>query len=151
MTETALFIAVHLRRTDMMAHMGQDYGVDYLYKSFKYAIDRFHDRCLLFVVCSDDKKWSRDHLPAIMSNVTVETRGCRPQITFSDSHDAAQDLAILASCNHSIITMGTFGWWAAYLGGGDVIYFNKDLPLSKAQPLMINYEDIYLPTWIGIS
>ena len=30
-----------------------------------------------------------------------------------------RDLAILAACNHTIQTRGSFGQWAAYLSGGD--------------------------------
>ena len=31
------------------------------------------------------------------------------------------DLCLLASCNHSIHTYGTFGMWGSLLAGGDVI------------------------------
>ena len=32
-----------------------------------------------------------------------------------------EDLALLAACNHSIISYGTFGMWAAILAGGEVL------------------------------
>ncbi len=28
------------------------------------------------------------------------------------------DLALLAACNHTILTYGTFGFWAGFLAGG---------------------------------
>ena len=34
--------------------------------------------------------------------------------------DVGEDLALLAACNHSIISYGTFGMWAAILAGGEV-------------------------------
>ena len=34
--------------------------------------------------------------------------------------DIGEDLALLAACNHSIISYGTFGMWAAILAGGEV-------------------------------
>lgn len=33
-----------------------------------------------------------------------------------------EDLSLLASCNHSIMTAGSFGFWASYLAGGEVLY-----------------------------
>jgi len=33
------------------------------------------------------------------------------------------DLAILSACNHTIIYTGTFIWWAAFLAGGESIYY----------------------------
>ncbi|KAB7502526.1 Galactoside 2-alpha-L-fucosyltransferase 1 [Armadillidium nasatum] len=32
------------------------------------------------------------------------------------------DMAILSFCNHSIFTLGTYGFWASYLAGGEVLY-----------------------------
>ena len=31
------------------------------------------------------------------------------------------DLAVLASCNHSIVDYGTFGMWAGLLAGGRIV------------------------------
>ena len=31
------------------------------------------------------------------------------------------DLAVLASCNHSIVDYGTFGLWAGLLAGGQIV------------------------------
>ena len=35
--------------------------------------------------------------------------------------DIGDDLALLAACNHTILSYGTFGQWAAFLAGGKVI------------------------------
>merc|ERR1711974_517751 len=35
--------------------------------------------------------------------------------------DVGEDLALLAAYNHSIISYGTFGMWAAILAGGEVV------------------------------
>ena len=40
------------------------------------------------------------------------------------SFDGVLDLATLTRCDHAIITVGTFGWWGAYLlhdRGGEVV------------------------------
>ena len=35
--------------------------------------------------------------------------------------DVGEDLALLAACNSSILSYGTFGMWAAILAGGNVV------------------------------
>jgi galactoside 2-L-fucosyltransferase 1/2 len=149
------YIAVHIRRTDIFALSGHDYGVAYLYKAVTYMMAKFHDRCLLFVVCSDDVKWSKTSFKAIMANSSaVFTGRCRPNVLFVAGKSPAQDMAVLASCNHTIFTMGTFGWWSAYLAGGLAIYNNKYPPAWNPlykKPLMTRNSDVYLPSWIGLS
>ena len=51
---------------------------------------------------------------------------------------------LLATCNHSIITIGTFGWWAAWLAGGRVVYYG-DFVNSKRSIL-----DHYPHDWISM-
>jgi hypothetical protein len=55
------------------------------------------------------------------------------------THTAAQDFAALAACNASIMTTGTFGWWASFLAGGPVV--------SYAHPMMqLQFDaDSYFP------
>jgi galactoside 2-L-fucosyltransferase 1/2 len=149
------YIAVHIRRTDMLKFAGEDYGVVYLYKSVEYMLNRFHDRCLLFVVCSDNMTWSQTNFEAALSiNTPVFSGKCLPQVTFFAGRNAAQDMTVLVSCNHTILTMGTFGWWSAYLAGGLVIYSKKYPPdwnpLYK-KALMTRSSDVNLPSWIGLS
>jgi galactoside 2-L-fucosyltransferase 1/2 len=139
----------------MLKFSGEDYGVAYLHKSIKYMLNRFHDRCLLFVVCSDDMTWSQANFQAALSNNTaVFTGKCLPQVTFFAGRNAVQDMTVLVSCNHTILTMGTFGWWSAYLSGGLAIYSKKYPPLWNSgynKPLMTRSNDVYLPSWIGLS
>jgi hypothetical protein len=37
---------------------------------------------------------------------------------FSFISTLGMDLALLAACNHTILTYGTFGFWAGFLAGG---------------------------------
>ena len=45
----------------------------------------------------------------------------------------AFDLCVLGSCNHSIITYGTFGTWGALFAGGDVIAPTGTNPEAKTE------------------
>ena len=56
--------------------------------------------------------------------------GSEPDVRFGVDHREAHmnstdgvgfDLCVLASCDHSIHTYGTFGLWGSLLAGGDVI------------------------------
>ena len=39
----------------------------------------------------------------------------------SPAEDIGDDLALLAACNHTILSYGTFGQWGALLAGGKVV------------------------------
>lgn len=40
----------------------------------------------------------------------------------ADLTEPEEDLALLAACSHSVMTVGSFGFWASYLAGGRVVY-----------------------------
>lgn len=54
------------------------------------------------------------------------------------------DLVALSLCEHSIITGGTFGWWAAYLAYGNVIH-------DKVYPSLCERREYYYPPWFFID
>jgi hypothetical protein len=45
-----------------------------------------------------------------------------------------------------VMSIGTFGWWAAYLRGG-VLTFYYATPFIRP----LNYSDHFLPNWVSIS
>jgi galactoside 2-L-fucosyltransferase 1/2 len=148
-----VYIAVHIRRTDLLKFVGQDYGVDYLNRSVNHMIQRFHDRCLLFIVCSDDMQWVTTNFRSVLSNSAVSTGSCKPEVEFFTGRNVSQDVAVLISCNHTIVTMGSFGWWIAYLANGHTVYFSKYPPFvnpTSNKPLMTIDSDVNLPSWVGL-
>lgn len=84
---------------------------DYFHRAIDYFERKFAD--VLFAVLSDDPAWCERHLAAGRDNVKVLS-GSKP----------AEDLALMASCNHSIIDYGTFGVWGAILAGGETLLYN---------------------------
>ena len=108
------YIGVHVRRTDYGAAVKRMYngtlvGERYLRRALELCRRRY--RRPAFVVSSDDLPWVRRRL-----------RG--PDLVIAGSSgagSAGRDLALLAQCNHTVMTHGTFGFWAAYLARGDVI------------------------------
>ena len=72
-------------------------------------------------------------------------------ITFSVRHNAAQDLAILASCNHTVMTTGSYSWWAAWLANGTAVYYADYPTRGSYLSRLFRSEDYYHPKWIGID
>lgn len=114
-TADPILIGVHVRRTDYSEFLrdrfnAQLVGPLYFDRAMNYFRNKFPKRAL-FVVVSDDMQWCRHNL---QSDDIVYAGN-------SETSNPAIDLALLASCNHSIITYGNFGFWGAYLAGGEVI------------------------------
>lgn len=40
----------------------------------------------------------------------------------ADMKSAAEDMALLGSCSHSVMTVGSYGFWASFFAGGQVVY-----------------------------
>ncbi|EPQ15959.1 Galactoside 2-alpha-L-fucosyltransferase 1 [Myotis brandtii] len=78
----------------------------------------------------------------------------RGDVVFAgDGQEASpgKDFALLTQCNHTVMTIGTFGFWAAYLAGGDTVYLaNFTLPDSDFLKIF-KPEAAFLPEWVGIN
>ncbi|XP_014679227.1 PREDICTED: uncharacterized protein LOC106819081 [Priapulus caudatus] len=137
------FVGVHVRRGDYVtkwtvANRARTADERYLAAATRYYRRRYANP--LFVVCSDDVAWCRRNV-----------RG--DDIVYSDvGHAPADDLAVLAQCNHTIMTQGSFGWWGAYLSPGEKVYFT-DYFEQGARQLALGFDYVYKfpPHWIGIS
>nr|XP_026261991.1 ras-interacting protein 1 [Urocitellus parryii] len=71
--------------------------------------------------CRGEESWENLPFWRIMSELSLH-----------GPRNAGKDLALLTQCNHTTVTVGTFGFWAAYLAGGDTAYFtNFALPDSE--------------------
>ncbi|KAK9736487.1 Glycosyl transferase family 11 [Popillia japonica] len=112
------FVGVHIRRTDYIRYLLRKYKVqpadaEFYMNSMKYYERKYKN--LVFVIVSDDPLWCQKKF-GHMHNVFVVGKKV--------PNSAALDLAILASCNHTIFDYGTYGTWSAILAGGETIYFN---------------------------
>jgi galactoside 2-L-fucosyltransferase 1/2 len=145
--QDVVLVGIHVRVRDMATNqsLSRGYAIaspGYLsatmnYFQLKYA----HDK-LLFVMATDDKEWCRNYFP-------YQSLGKFPLVHTVRDADAL-DMAILGSCNHTIITVGSFGWWAAWLAGGVTLYF-KDFPQPNSDlARQYNKDDYYPSDWIGL-
>ena len=131
-------VGVHVRRGDMTTPYFINYGyvtADAPY--LKRAIDYFRKRFtkVIFIVCSDDIDWCKDNISG-------------SDVVFSESGDMLVDLFILTQCQHTVMTVGSFGWWAAWLTNGTTVYY-KDWPRPVSQlEYVLDRKAYFMPNWI---
>ncbi|XP_066957193.1 galactoside alpha-(1,2)-fucosyltransferase 2-like [Macrobrachium rosenbergii] len=109
---TGVTIGVHVRRTDYMHAMTLFKSVVPEHAYFKRATDYFREKYpgCRFLVSSDDLSFAK------------RSFGAYTDVLFTPGSVPAVDMALLASCDHSIITLGSYGFWCGYLSGGEVVY-----------------------------
>ena len=114
-----VYVGIHVRRGDLAAYnyiRAPDVG--YFNRAMKYFTDRFKDK-VIFVVCSEDMKWSRANI--------INTR----PVIFSEKNSYQVDFALLSGCNHTVRSLGSFGDWVGYLSRGTTIYFNNSFLVDR--------------------
>lgn len=134
-----ILVGVHIRRGDFV---NNKYGYEvatkeYLQRAVKYFTDRFIN--VLFIVCTNDLRWTKENMPPVA-------------VEYTENNSAEVDMCILSMCNNTILSVGTFGWWAAWLNKGTTIFFKW--PAKEGSPLRKdfskNYTDYFPPKWIGM-
>ncbi|XP_044112886.1 galactoside alpha-(1,2)-fucosyltransferase 2 [Neovison vison] len=144
--QPSTFVGVHVRRGDYVHVMPQVWkGVVADRRYLEQALAWFRARydSPVFVVSSNGMTWCRENIDASRGDVVFAGNGIESS--------PAKDFALLTQCNHTIMTIGTFGIWAAYLAGGETIYLaNYTLPDSPFLKLF-KPEAAFLPEWIGIE
>lgn len=96
-------VGVHIRRGDYVALGMIVCDIDY-YRNCMKKMAELVDTPTYFIF-SDDIAWVKENLHTEYSTVFVE-----------GEHSAVQDMKLLYSCNHFIMSNSTFSWWGAYLG-----------------------------------
>ncbi|XP_018418941.1 PREDICTED: galactoside 2-alpha-L-fucosyltransferase 2-like [Nanorana parkeri] len=140
------FVGVHVRRGDYVYSMPKIWkGVvadkGYLQKATDYFRNKYQNP--VFTVTSNGMDWCTANINNSLGDVYFAGDG--------QVRTPGQDFALLAHCNHTIMTIGTFGIWVGYLVGGETIYLtNYTLPDSPFLKLF-KYIAAFLPEWIGIA
>jgi galactoside 2-L-fucosyltransferase 1/2 len=124
------WIGMHIRRSDFTG-LSFSSSNEYLFSAINYYTSLYPNAH--FLVATDDKPYCRN-LFRNYSNIYFT-----PQ-SFSPGHD----LIALSVCQHSIVTGGTFSWWAAYLTNGQVVH-------DKVYPSGCERREYYYPPWFLID
>ncbi|XP_068098319.1 galactoside alpha-(1,2)-fucosyltransferase 2-like [Hyperolius riggenbachi] len=139
------FVGVHVRRGDYVSVMpslwkGVVADKGYLQKATDYFRNKYENP--LFIVTSNGMDWCKENMDNSRGDIHFAGDG--------QEVSPGRDFALLAHCNHTIMTIGTFGLWASRLAGGETVYLtNYTIPSSFFLKLF-KYEAVYLPEWVGI-
>lgn len=122
-------ISVHVRRGDYVNNFmhGNIANQCYLQNSIDYAKKAVVNPH--FFVFSDDIEWAQNSLNFFDSNVTFVS---------GNSNKVEQDIILMSSCKHNIISNSSFSWWAQFLNSNPekiVItpeyWFNQETEATK--------------------
>ncbi|UJR06813.1 hypothetical protein I4U23_011100 [Adineta vaga] len=108
-----IWIGIHIRRRDFIK-LGFLSNDDYISYAMNHFRRRYHYKQVRFLIASDDKGYCLRRF--------AEKRRRKNVFILPQNFSPADDLLSLTSCHHSIVTGGTYGFWSAYLTGGEVIH-----------------------------
>ncbi|KAL3883446.1 hypothetical protein ACJMK2_029707 [Sinanodonta woodiana] len=140
-------IGIHVRMGDIFEdpryhQIGMEFAPPgYIRKAMGYYMANYSN--LLFIVCSDSIIKAKVTIDSFKLNVTIQY--------IEGKREPIDDLAILAHCEHVIQTVGTFGWWAAYLSGGTSLYYKFPGRQGSLVEKRYNSYDYFYPQWIGLD
>lgn len=121
-------IGLHIRRDDLLNIASVNIpNIDY----YKRAYNIFKGgRVFIF---SDDMAWCKN-------NITFK------DIVFVDIEDYLS-FELLRLCPRKVIPRSTFSWWAAYLGGGDIITTKEKKYKENTKYSYIGGDELIPETW----
>ena len=127
-------VGIHVRRGDRVTEIMYSRGfiqppIEFFYNAMKYFLER-HER-VQFIIASDDIPWCKKNLIA-------------EHIVYSEQRYAI-DMAIMSSCDHVVITLGSFSWWVGWLNKGTTIYHVKFPPPGTWASFQHRRENWYPP------
>jgi len=96
------------------------YTKKYFKRAMEYFREEYAPKKAAFLYVSDDMTWGRKNLKAKDLFFVGEGNGDKVE-------SVGKDLAVLAVCQHSIVTWGSFSMWSAFLAGGE--YYNEYGPI----------------------
>ncbi|KAH3753308.1 galactoside alpha-(1,2)-fucosyltransferase 2-like [Dreissena polymorpha] len=140
------YIGVHIRRGDFLQERFKKAGhytvtKEYIFHALQLCTRMFGENAI-FVFCSDDISWVKD-------NFSKNTN--KWKMAFVEGNPAAVDMAVLSLCDHTIVTTGSFGWWAAWLAGGKTIISKQQAKHGSYLSAQFIYSDYFYPDWIVID
>lgn len=135
-------VCLHIRRGDYLEKKHEHLQVctkTYFENSITKMIDLFPNA--EFFVFSDDIQW-------VKGNINFSDGIKINYVEGNTERDAAEELRLMYSCNHFIISNSTFSWWAQYLGDFKNKVVLAPPYFSKGKHMV---GDMYLDNWIIID
>lgn len=144
MFQSKTLVGIHMRRFETKRAYLRIPPNQYFINAKKFFTEKYID--VQFVVTCDDTEWCMNQSFLLQDNVYIVKKNNEPVV----------DMAILAACHHIILSVGTFGWWAAFLGpdakGGTVVYYDSVFVMEhEVNNGNVVLSDFYPPNWIALS
>lgn len=97
-----------------------------------------HGPRVKFFIATDDPEWCKTQNVFLQDDVVLRLH---------KNENATVDFSILQQMDHIILSYGTFGWWAAWLGafqsGGTVLYHTTNSTTDDV--------DFYPESWVQVT
>lgn len=131
-------VGVHIRRGDKVEN-NDGFNIatpEYLNRAVNYYVTKY--KSVLFIVISDGMEWSKQNMP---KHVPIE---------YVSLGKRELDMATVVQCDHTIMTIGTFGWWIGYLTKGEVVYLKDAARKGSRFERILNHKDHFYSNWRGL-
>ena len=132
---------MHIRRGDYLSPKYKHLNVcdyQYYFESMNYIISKLNNPTFfIFSNTSDDLDWIKENYSLPGKIVYVK----------NDNPDY-EELRLMYSCKHFIISNSTFSWWAQYLSN------NSGIVIAPEIWNRLNHDgiaDLYMPNWITMK
>lgn len=145
--EEMTVVGVHVRRGDYLKKEKIKYGyqvatASYVRKALQYFRNKYRNTVFLIFTNPNpaDIKWCFDN---INGSDVVHTKANAREI----------DMCALSMCNHTVMTVGTFGWWASWINTGETIYYEKIARPNSSllEDFSKDRLDYFYPGWKGMT
>ncbi|XP_062587426.1 galactoside alpha-(1,2)-fucosyltransferase 2-like [Saccostrea cucullata] len=146
-TEKTVLVGVHVRRGDYVnkkEYFFIDYGYNvateaYIHNAITFFQEKYQD--VLFIVCGNGVAWAREVMKSY------------ERVHFVNDISPPRDMALLTRTHHTIMTVGTFGWWIGWLTNGTTVYYKNTYQEGTHFSKEFNggTKDHFIANWIGLD
>ena len=128
----ATVVCLHVRRGDFVTERHYQLPGPSFYKNATdYLKSRYANT--VFIAFSDDRKWSQTNLGPF-------------GVQLSHGKSPMEDMATFSLCDHAVISLGSFSWWAGYLTKGEVIYYVNSKSVPKGAKIWQIRNSEHIPS-----
>ena len=134
MADQPTLVGIQVRRGDK-ANRASGFVLpekDYFFRAMDHFRTKYKN--VYFIAVSEDKNYIKQNIVGA-------------DVLYSTSGSDILELTLLTLCDHIIMSVGTFSWWAAYLAGGDVVYYKDHMPKTGHLSRFYNDSQFFLPEW----
>ncbi|CAF1158440.1 unnamed protein product [Didymodactylos carnosus] len=131
------WVGVHIRRGDFLRVKRNVSSPAFVISAMDHFIHKYGVNRTIFLVTGDEKGYCLSTY-GNLTNVFITPKWFAPK----------EDLALLAACSDTIVTVGTFGWWGGFLSGGEVLHDRRSP--TDHRPADVNCKgEEFFPKWFS--